>query len=183
MTLAEVPIKWSVILMDLLGPDIFSTLWMHRERAHLKVPGWSLVWNELLTKKLPMFLSRLNEISGGCEKIVPVSESFWSNLKFLRMIDLTAWLWGWNVRVNGMRSLFSYSAVCSADCRSICWARWWPTWTTETASKKCHIASDLSEKSESLLHKREVWETVKKVWNSWHVMDARMDTAGKYVSL
>ena len=36
-----------------------------------------------------MFLSRLNEISGGCEKIVPVSESFWSNLKFLRMIDLT----------------------------------------------------------------------------------------------
>jgi len=37
------------------------------------VPGWSLVWNELLTKKLPMFLSRLNEMSGGCEKIVPVS--------------------------------------------------------------------------------------------------------------
>ena len=39
-----------------------------------------------------MFLSRLNEISGGYEKIVPVSESFWSDLKFLRMIDLTAWL-------------------------------------------------------------------------------------------
>ena len=36
-----------------------------------------------------MFLSRLNEISGGCEKIVPVSESFWSNLKFfLRMMEL-----------------------------------------------------------------------------------------------
>ena len=86
MTLAEVHINWSVMLMDLLGPDIFSTLWMkgqvlHRERAHLKVPDWSLVWNELLTKKLPMFLSRLNEISGGCEKIVPVSESFWSSLK------------------------------------------------------------------------------------------------------
>ena len=43
--------------------------------------------NELLTKKLPMFLSRLNEISGGCEKILSVSESFWSNLKFLRIID------------------------------------------------------------------------------------------------
>ena len=103
MTLAEVHVKWSVILMDLLGANIFSTLGMkgqvlHRGRAHLKVPGWSLVWNELLTKKLPMFLSRLNEISGGCEKIVPVSESFWSNLKFLRMIDLTAWLWGWNVK-------------------------------------------------------------------------------------
>ena len=56
MTLAEVHVKWSVILMDLLGPDIFSTLWkkgqvLHRERAHLKVPVWSLVWNEILTKK------------------------------------------------------------------------------------------------------------------------------------
>ena len=49
-----------------------------------------------------------NEISGVCEKIVPVSESFWSNFKSLRMIDLTGWLWGWNVRVNGLRSLFSF---------------------------------------------------------------------------
>ena len=65
---------------------------LHRARAHLKVPGWSLVWNELLTKKLPMFLSRLNEMSGDCEKIVPVSGSFWSNLKFLRIMDLTEWL-------------------------------------------------------------------------------------------
>ena len=59
---------------------------LHRARAHLKVPGWSLVWNELLTKKFPMFLSRLNEMSGGCDKIVPVSGSFWSNLKFLRIM-------------------------------------------------------------------------------------------------
>lgn len=58
----------------------------------MKVPGWSLVCNELLTKMLSMFLSHLIEISGGCEKIVPVSESFQSNLKFLRMIDLNAWL-------------------------------------------------------------------------------------------
>ena len=65
---------------------------LHRARAHLKVPGSSLVWNELLTKKLPMFLSRLSETSGGCEKIVPVSGSFWSNLKFLRIMDLTEWL-------------------------------------------------------------------------------------------
>ena len=98
MTSAEVLVRWSVILIDLLGPDIFSRWWMkgqvlHRVRAHLKVPGWSLVWNELLTKKLPMFLSRLNEISEGCEKIVPVSASFWSNWKFSRIIDLTAWLW------------------------------------------------------------------------------------------
>ena len=46
---------------------------LHRARVHLKVLGWSLVWNELRTKKLPMFLSRLNEMSGGCEKIIPVS--------------------------------------------------------------------------------------------------------------
>ena len=73
MTLAEVQVKWSVILMDRLGPDIFSTLRMkghglHRARAHIKVPGWSLVWNALLTKKLPTFLSRLNEINWGWEK-------------------------------------------------------------------------------------------------------------------
>jgi len=36
---------------------------LHPARAHLKVPCWSLVWNELLTKKLPMFLSRLNEMN------------------------------------------------------------------------------------------------------------------------
>ena len=50
---------------------------LHRARAHLKVPGCSLVWNALLTKKkLPMFLSRLNEINGGCETILSVSGSF-----------------------------------------------------------------------------------------------------------
>ena len=41
MTLAEVHVKWSVILMDLLGPDIFSTFCMkgqvlHRERAQFE---------------------------------------------------------------------------------------------------------------------------------------------------
>ena len=79
--------KRSVILTDRLGPDILLVLTMkrqvlHRERAHLKVPGSSLV--------LPTFLSCLNEISGGCEKILPVSGSFWSNLKLLRMMLLTA---------------------------------------------------------------------------------------------
>ena len=44
--------------------------------AHLKVAGSSLVWNALLTKKLPLFLSCLNEINGGCKKILPVSGSF-----------------------------------------------------------------------------------------------------------
>ena len=62
--------KRSVILTDRLGPDILLVLTMkrqvlHRERAHLKVPVCSLVLSALLTKKLPTFLSRLNEISGG----------------------------------------------------------------------------------------------------------------------
>ena len=141
MTLAEVQVKWSVILIDRLGPDIFSTLRMkghvlHRARTHLKVPSCSLVWNTLLSRKLPMFLPRLNEINGGCEKILPVSGSFWSNLKFFRMIDFSAWLWGWNVRVNGILSLFSLCDVCSADCRSISCARWWPAWNTEAGQPR-----------------------------------------------
>ena len=85
--------KRSVILTDRLGPDILLVLTMKRQvlhREHFKVPGCLLVLSALLTKKLPTFLSRLNEISGGCEKILPVSGSFWSNLKLLRMILLTA---------------------------------------------------------------------------------------------
>ena len=66
MTFAEVHVKRSVILTDRLGPDILLVLTMkrqvlHRERAHLKVPGCSLVLSALLTKKLPTFLSRLND--------------------------------------------------------------------------------------------------------------------------
>ena len=73
-----------------------------------------------------MFLSRLNEISGGCEKMVPVSESFWSNLKFSKNDRFNRGVVRVKCRVNGVRSVFSFSAVCSADCRSICWAEWWP---------------------------------------------------------
>ena len=78
-----------MILTDRLGPDILSAFWtkgqvLHRERAHLKVPGFSVVLNVLLTRK-----SRLNEISGGCEKIAPVSGSFCSILKLLRMMAFT----------------------------------------------------------------------------------------------
>ena len=47
--------KRSVILTDRLGPDILLVLTMkrqvlQRERAHLKVPGCSLVLSALLTK-------------------------------------------------------------------------------------------------------------------------------------
>ena len=77
MTFAEIHVKRSLILTDRLGPNILSAFWtkgqvLHRERAHLKVPGFSIVLNVLLTRKLPTFLSRLNEVSGGCEKVAPV---------------------------------------------------------------------------------------------------------------
>ena len=65
---------------------------LHHECAHLKVPGFSIVLNVLLTRKLSMFLLRLNEISGGCEKIAPVSGLFCSILKLLRMMALTGLL-------------------------------------------------------------------------------------------
>ena len=51
-----------MILKDCFDPDILLVL---------RVKGIVL----------PTFLSRLNEISGGCENILPVSRSFWSNLK------------------------------------------------------------------------------------------------------
>ena len=67
--------KRSVILKDRLGSDVLLVLRvkghvLHRERADLKVPGCSLVLSALLTKKLPTLFSSLNEVSGGCEKIV-----------------------------------------------------------------------------------------------------------------
>ena len=52
------------------------TTFASRTRA-FKSEGCSFVLSALLlTKKLTTFLSRLNEISGGCEKILPVSGSF-----------------------------------------------------------------------------------------------------------
>ena len=62
--------------MELLKRDghiLFLAFRCDGYAAHLKVPGWSLVCNKLLIKKLPMFLTRLIEISGGCEKIILVS--------------------------------------------------------------------------------------------------------------
>ena len=43
--------------------------------VHFKVPGLLSDLNALLTRKLPMFLSPLNEISGGREIICLVSGS------------------------------------------------------------------------------------------------------------
>ena len=61
-------------LTDQLGPEISTVLEikgqvLHRVRSHVKVPGWSLNLNALLSKKLPKFLSPLNEMSGGRENM------------------------------------------------------------------------------------------------------------------
>ena len=68
---------------------------LHRVREHLKEPGCLSVLRELLTKKFPRFLSRLKETSGGCEKILPVSGSSWSSLKFVKIMFLITWFCGW----------------------------------------------------------------------------------------
>ena len=74
MTFVEMQVKWSVTLTDRLGPEILTVLEikgqvLHRVRLHVKVPGWLLNFNALLTKKLLKFLSRLNEMSGGRENM------------------------------------------------------------------------------------------------------------------
>ena len=89
---------------------------MHRERAHLKVPGFSIVFNVLLTRKLPTFLSRLNEISGGCEKNCT---SFRIILQYFKVVKDDGFYCG-IVRVNGILSFFSFCDVYSADSRSVC---------------------------------------------------------------
>ena len=67
--------KWSVTLTDRLGPEMLTVLEikgqvLHHVRLHVKVPGLLLNLNVLLSKKLPKFLSRFNEISGGKENII-----------------------------------------------------------------------------------------------------------------
>ena len=68
--------KWSVTLTDRIGSltvlEIKGQV-LHRVRLDVKVPGWLLNLNALLTKKLPEFLSRLNEMSGGRENMCLVS--------------------------------------------------------------------------------------------------------------
>ena len=100
MTFVKMLVKWSVILTDRLGPEILTVLEitgqvLHRVPLHVKVPGWLLNLNALLTKKLPKFLSRLNEMSGGRENICLVSGSLQRIFKFLRMTFLIARFCGW----------------------------------------------------------------------------------------
>ena len=100
MTFVEIQVKWSVTLTDRLGPEILTVLEikgqvLHRVRLHVKIPGWMLNLNALLTKKLPRFLSRLNEMSGGRENMCLVSRSLWRILKFLRKTFFIARFCGW----------------------------------------------------------------------------------------
>ena len=177
--------------MDRLGPDIFSTLQikahaLHRARTHLKVPGWSLVWNEVLTKKLPLFWSRLNQINRDCEKLIPVSGSLWSILEWWILLrGCEGEMWGWmecyyyspsetfvvliaDQFVERDDGLLEQLRQDSHVCR---------TW-------KSHISSDFKGKLESSLQRRrKSKETENKVWNSWHVMDVRMNTTNNYENL
>ena len=71
-----------------------------------------------------IFPSRLNEVNGGCEKILPASGSFWSNLKFFfRMMDFIAWLWGSNVRA--ISCCIPMIFYCKGSLNLICTIRWW----------------------------------------------------------
>ena len=54
---------------------------LHRVRLYLKVPGCLSDLNVLLTRKLPTFLSRLNEISGGRGNMCLGSGSVAKNLE------------------------------------------------------------------------------------------------------
>ena len=138
MTFTEMHAKWSVILADRLGPEIVTILeingqvFVHRVRLHLKVPGWLSDLNALLTRKLPMFLSRLNEISGGRGNMCLVSRSLRRILKALRMTFLTAKFCGWWVRVNGILLVSWFCDVSSAVSRSISSARCLPVVTAES---------------------------------------------------
>ena len=100
MIFVEMQVKWSVTLMDRLGPEILTVLEikgqvLHRVRLHVKVPGWLSNLNALLTKNLRTFFSRMNEMSGGRENVCLVSGSLRRILRFLRM----TWMVGkgeWN---------------------------------------------------------------------------------------
>ena len=72
MTFVEMHVKWSTTLTDRLGPEMLTVLeikvqGLHCLRLHVKDPGWLSNLNALVTKKLPKFLLRLNEMSGGRE--------------------------------------------------------------------------------------------------------------------
>ena len=99
-------------------------------RLHLKVPNWLLDLNALPTKKFPIFLSRLNELSGGRGGLVSCSlrrilQFFEKDIFDCRIL----WMVGegeWILLVS------SLCDVSSAVSRSISWARCLPVITAES---------------------------------------------------
>ena len=92
-----------------MGPRVEVVLFtkgqvLQRLQEHRKVLGWRSQGKDPFTRGLRKRLSRLNETRGGSLKIDAVSESVWSNLKFLRMMFLTWRLFGWYVSVRGVLS-------------------------------------------------------------------------------
>ena len=64
--------------MDLSGSDVFLLCEWKEKFCVVSERIWKFQvgnWFEM-TKKLPTFLLPLNEVSGGCGKVVPDSESF-----------------------------------------------------------------------------------------------------------
>ena len=73
-----------------MDPEILTLLEIkgqvsHRVRLHVKAPRWLSVLNALLTRTLPKFLSRLNEMTGGRENMCLASGFLRRILEFLRM--------------------------------------------------------------------------------------------------
>ena len=137
MTFVAMQVKWSVSLTDRLGPEILTLLEikeqvLHRVCLHVKIPGWMLNLNALLTENLPKLLSRLSEMSGGRENTCLVSGSLWRILKFLRMAFLIARFCGWEVRVNGILLVSLFCEVWSAVSRSISRGQCLPVVTVES---------------------------------------------------
>ena len=66
-TFVKVHVKRSVVLLDHLPPVILSAFKLKDTSrwAHVEVPGWPSDFPMLLTRKFPMHLSRLNDISGS----------------------------------------------------------------------------------------------------------------------
>ena len=81
MTFVEMHVKWSTTLKDLLGPEILTVLEikgqiLHRVHSQVKFPEWLSNLNELITKKFPRFLLRLNEMdpyTKGTQKAEQIS--------------------------------------------------------------------------------------------------------------
>ena len=98
MTLAEVHVKWSVILMISWVPTSLRRYEWKDKFCVVSERIWKFQvghWFEMNfgPKSCLCFWSRLNEISRGYQKIITVSVSFWSNLKFLGMIDRVSVEW------------------------------------------------------------------------------------------